>query len=127
MADFEDPEVFEEKLNEMAVESMDLMDEEDIEEYQEAVEHTREYRDVPKHEPYVKRWLFSNGYGVSVIRKYTSYGFYKGGKFELGVIKGESLEDSGLTYQTPITDDVIGHLKSEEVLEIAKEVKDLEE
>mgnify|MGYP003126990094 CR=1 FL=1 len=61
---------------------------------------------------------FENGYGVSVID--TGYGGEEG-LFELAVI-----HDERICYDTPITDDVIGHLSKEEVDEIIEQVKLLE-
>jgi len=55
------------------------------------------------------RIAFANNYGASIIRKPGSYG-YGQGFFEIGVLhKGE------LTYDTPITDDVLGFVRPEEV------------
>lgn len=48
---------------------------------------------------------FPNGYGASVVRHSFSYGSEEG-KWELGVLG----PDGKLTYDTPITDDVIGWL-----------------
>lgn len=74
--------------------------------------------DIVKHHPFpfehpgqhtewlggdVWRFKFANDYGASVIRHPTSYGYPQ--YWELGVLK-----DGHLTYETPITDDVIGHL-----------------
>jgi hypothetical protein len=59
-----------------------------------------------------ERYAFPNGYGASVIRNQYSYG-NEDGLFELAV-----LDSSGhLTYDTPITDDVIGYLTAEQVQE----------
>jgi hypothetical protein len=55
-------------------------------------------------------YKFANGYGASVIRNGFSYGG-RAGLWELAV-----LDDEGhLTYSTPITDDVIGHLEPQDV------------
>lgn len=58
-------------------------------------------------------YRFDNGYGASVVRFSGSYG-NEYGLWELAVIKwsGESYE---LTYDTPVTDDVIGWLSDDEV------------
>jgi len=66
------------------------------------------------------RMMFENGYGVSVVSHTYSYGG-KDGLFEIAVLdkKGE------LTYKTPVTNDVIGYLKPEEVTEIMEHVQKL--
>ena len=63
---------------------------------------------------------FPNGYGASVIRRPTSYGG-KDGLWELGVTKG-----GHLTYDTYITDDVLGHLTPKEVHDYLQQIKDLQ-
>ena len=62
---------------------------------------------------------FDNGYGASVIRHRGSYGFAQG-KWELAV-----LQDNDITYNTPITDDVIGHLTWSEVQSYLQQIKEL--
>jgi hypothetical protein len=66
------------------------------------------------------RMSFDNGYGVSVVSHTYSYGG-KDGLYEIAVLdsKGE------LTYETPITNDVIGYLTEEEVSDIMKQVQEL--
>jgi uncharacterized small protein (DUF1192 family) len=54
-----------------------------------------------------RRYAFPNGYGASVIND--GYGSEQG-HFELAVLKGDHL-----TYETPITDDVLGWLTAAEV------------
>lgn len=57
-----------------------------------------------------RRYEFPNGFGASVVRHEGSYG-NRQGLWELAV-----LDRAGhLTYDTPITDDVIGHLSEIEV------------
>ena len=63
-----------------------------------------------------KIYQFDNGYGASVIRHEHSYGFEQG-LWELGVLIG-----SELTYDTEITNDVIGHLTEEEVQKYLMEI-----
>lgn len=62
---------------------------------------------------------FPNGYGASVI---TGEMFYTSAEkpYELAVLDGDEL-----TYETPITDDVIGYLDYDEVLEILYEIEKL--
>jgi len=66
------------------------------------------------------RMVFENGYGVSVISHTYSYGG-KDGLFEIAVLD----EDGDLTYNTSVTNDVIGYLNPEEVTEIMKQVQKL--
>jgi hypothetical protein len=56
------------------------------------------------------RMMFENGYGVSVVRHSFSYGG-KSGLYELAVLD----VDGEITYDTPVTGDVIGYLTPEEV------------
>ena len=62
---------------------------------------------------------FDNGYGVSVVTGTCAY--TTKGTYELAITD----EEGGLVYDTPITDDVIGHLPPEEVSTIMKEVQEL--
>lgn len=76
---------------------------------------------------YNHRFKFDNGYGASVIKHYGSYG-YAEDLFELAVLEFFSDEFWGnLTYNTPITNDVIGHLTNNEVLELLKIIMNLKE
>jgi hypothetical protein len=54
-------------------------------------------------------YKFSNGYGASVVRHSFSYGG-EDGLWELAVFK-----DGKICYDTPITDDVLGHLTEQMV------------
>ena len=64
--------------------------------------------------------VFENGYGVSVISHTYSYGG-KEGLYEVAVLG----KDGGLTYDTPVTNDVIGYLEPVEVTDIMKQVQEL--
>ena len=66
------------------------------------------------------RMHFDNGYGVSVVSHSYSYGG-KDGLFEIAVLD----KDGNLTYDTPVTNDVIGYLTEEEVSGVMKEVQSL--
>ena len=64
------------------------------------------------------REFYPNGYGVSIIYNEISYGL------ELAVLKGNE-ESAKLCYDTPITDDVLGHLNIKDLYEITNRVKAL--
>ena len=64
--------------------------------------------------------IFDNGYGVSVIRGPHSYGGQKG-LYELAVLG----TDGFITYETPVTNDVIGFLKSKDVTKHMIEIQEL--
>ena len=67
--------------------------------------------------------VFPNGFGASIIKFWGSRGYPR--KYELGVLKGENVEDAVLTYDTPITDDVIGYLSPDEVGEKLEQIEAL--
>jgi hypothetical protein len=54
--------------------------------------------------------MFDNGYGASIIKTSYSYGG-KDGLYELAVLDSEG----SITYETPITDDVLGYLTEADV------------
>ena len=66
------------------------------------------------------RVSFDNGYGVSVVRTSWSYGG-KDGLYELAVLD----ENGQLTYDTSVTNDVIGYLSEEEVSNTMEQVQKL--
>ena len=83
-------------------------------------------------EEYTKRqavYFFSNGYGISVINiknhdgGFLSYTNTKS-EYEIAVLEG-SKNNSSITYDTVITDDVIGYLKIKEVYKIMEEIEKL--
>ena len=61
---------------------------------------------------------FENGYGASIVRTPYTYGGGEG-LYELAVLdtKGE------ITYDTPITDDVIGYLTEDGVTQLITEIQ----
>lgn len=78
-------------------------------------------------------YRFDNGLGASVVQFTVmglsgSYGA-ENGRWELAVLRftGEGLGERNweLTYDTPITDDVIGHLDEDEVQELLVRIRDL--
>lgn len=66
------------------------------------------------------RMVFDNGYGVSVVSHSYSYGG-KDGLFEVAVLD----KDGELTYDTPVTNNVIGYLNPKDVTEIMEQVQSL--
>jgi hypothetical protein len=68
----------------------------------------------------VSRTMFDNGYGVSVVKSEYTYGG-SSGLYELAVLDSDGL----ITYDTPVTDDVIGYLEEGQVTDIMKKVQEL--
>ena len=66
------------------------------------------------------RTHFDNGYGVSVVSHTHSYGG-RDGLYEVAVLDKDGL----LTYETPVTSDVIGYLSEEDVTDVMKQVQEL--
>jgi len=64
-------------------------------------------------------YKFPNGYGASVIKHEYSYGGTDG-LWELAVLDTED----EITYHTPITQDVIGHLTWDNVEKYLQEIKE---
>jgi len=69
----------------------------------------------------ISRIHFDNGFGASVVKHSFSYGGDKG-LYELAVLDS----DGELTYNTGITDDVIGWLRPEDVTDIMEKIQLLE-
>ena len=68
----------------------------------------------------VARITFDNGYGASVVKHEYSYGG-KDGLYELAVLD----KDGELTYETPITNDVIGYLREIDVTDVMEKIQKL--
>ena len=68
----------------------------------------------------VARIIFDNGYGASVVKHEYSYGG-KDGLYELAVLD----KDGELTYETPITNDVIGYLREIDVTDVMEKIQKL--
>lgn len=69
--------------------------------------------------------IYPNHYGISVIRGPYSYGGDKG-LYEIAVLRmTPEMEHSELCYDTPITDNVVGHLTPEDVTEYMKQIQKL--
>lgn len=71
-----------------------------------------------------KLYKFDNKYGASVVHHSSSYG-NEVGLWELSVIEFIDDLDWDITYDTPITEYVIGYLTDENVEEILSEIKEL--
>ena len=67
----------------------------------------------------VSRTEFDNGYEVSVVKSKYTYGGDKG-LYELAVFK-----DGEITYDTPITEDVMGYLTEQEVTDTFIKIQEL--
>ena len=63
---------------------------------------------------------FDNGYGASVVKTPHTYGGDRG-LYELAVLGS----DGHLTYDTPITNDVIGYLRDIDVTDVMEKIQQL--
>jgi hypothetical protein len=70
------------------------------------------------------RYKFSNDYGASVVKHDFSYGG-QNGLWELAVLDFTVDKTGEITYHTPITQDVVGHLAWDNVESILQEIKEL--
>jgi hypothetical protein len=79
------------------------------------------------HDRYQEIFKFENGYGASVITGNGTYGGDRG-LYELAVIKfGEDYDwDWRITYDTPITEDVVGFLTSKDVEDLLVQIEALQ-
>ena len=66
------------------------------------------------------RITFDNGYGASVVKTPYSYGGDRG-LYELAVLD----TDGHLTYDTTITNDVIGYLRDIDVTDVMEKIQQL--
>ena len=67
------------------------------------------------------RIQFENGYGASIVKHQYSYGG-KDGLYELAVTD----KNGQLTYETSVTNDVLGYLSEEDVERHVNEIKNLQ-
>ena len=63
---------------------------------------------------------FENGFGASIVQTPFTYGGNEG-LYELAVFG----KNGQITYETSITDDVLGYLSEDEVSKILKQIKQL--
>jgi len=68
----------------------------------------------------MSRIVFDNGYGASIVCTPHTYGGDKG-LYELAVLDTEG----DLTYDTSVTDDVIGYLRPEDVTDVMEKIQQL--
>lgn len=80
-------------------------------------------RERPIQESVQRVYKFDNGYGASVIKGKHTYGGSEG-LWELAVIQWNE-DNYELTYDTPITDDVIGYLTEDKVKYYLKQIEEL--
>ena len=64
---------------------------------------------------------FPNGYGASIVQGQYTYGGSEG-LYELAVFG----KDGDITYDTPITNDVLGHLSEQDVEKTLLDIKNLD-
>jgi hypothetical protein len=80
-----------------------------------------EFVEHPSHiEGVQARIQFDNGYGASVVKTPYSYGGDRG-LYELAVLDN----DGHLTYDTPVTNDVIGYLRDIDVTDVMEKIQQL--
>ena len=74
--------------------------------------------------------FFENGFGISIINiknhDETFLSYTKSEEeYEIAVLQKRKNGSSSITYETPITDDVIGHLRIKDVYKIMKKIEKL--
>lgn len=79
-----------------------------------------EFKPHPMGSGIISRIKFDNGYGASVVKTPYTYGGDKD-LYELAVT--DSNDD--LTYSTPVTNDVEGHLTEEDVTKLLIQIQNL--
>jgi hypothetical protein len=82
-----------------------------------------QHPDLPYEEAIQAVHIFPNSYGVKVCSFPGSYGFVEG-LYEVSVIKG-TLGNYQTCYDTPITDEILGHRDEIDVENIMSEVEEL--
>ena len=74
--------------------------------------------------------FFENGFGISIINIKSHNGAFLSytkseEEYEIAVLQKRENGSSSITYETPITDDVIGHLRIKDVYKIMKKIEKL--
>jgi len=70
-------------------------------------------------------YRFPNGFGASVIQGPYTYGG-PAGLWEVGVVTFDSDGGWELTYDTAVTDDVVGHLDDDELADLLTRISNLD-
>ena len=65
-----------------------------------------------------------NGYGVSIVQHEYSYGG-RVGLWEIAVTKYDEDGEWDICYDTPITNDILGHLSESEVIDYLTQIEQL--
>lgn len=75
-----------------------------------------------------KIYRFANGRGASVVQNSFSYGA-RDGLWELAVLRfhSEDMSDYSIDFNTPITNNVLGHLSGADVYETLCAIRELSE
>ena len=68
--------------------------------------------------------FYPNGFGVSVVTGDSFFCISINGAYEIAILKGNK-EEWDLTYDTPITSDVLGHQTEPDVNDVMTQVKNL--
>jgi hypothetical protein len=68
----------------------------------------------------MSRIVFDNGYGASIVCTPHTYGGDKG-LYEIAVLD----TDGKITYETSVTDDVIGYLRPMDVTDVMEKIQQL--
>lgn len=82
------------------------------------------YEVISLHGGIICYYYFDNGYGASVVQHRYSYGGPEG-LWELAVLAHTSGGKYVTSYETPITDDVMGRLTSAEVEALLEQIAEL--
>lgn len=88
----------------------------------------KQYQYTAKNAPNNRQAIFKfpNGYGASLIQSKWSYGG-NDGLFEIAVLSWNTDDEYDIDYSTPVTDDVIGYLSKEDVIDILQQIFNLPE
>ena len=88
-------------------------------------EYYKAYCKIFGRDPFSWQWRFkfNNGFGASVIKHTFSYGF-ENDLFELAILEWDG-DNHQITYDTGISNDVIGYLTNDKVMDYLYQIKGL--